>query len=491
MNQNMVSVLPIVAVFLPGAIGVAILFAGENKKLREFLSILASVCSFLMVLAMYFILSKGEVIECNFADFGFNLFLCLRTDWLGLFFAMLTACLWLVSIPYALKYMEKKFFNSGARFFGFFTLSASFAVGVTLAGNMLTLFIFYGLLTFSTYPLVIHSETSTAIRAAKNYLIYLMAGESVLLFAVLATIGFGSSQSFARVGVMFGVEPRILLFVFMMYVVGFGVKAAVFPFSNWLPMVSVAPTPVTGLLHAVAVVNMGVYGIMRVILNVFSLKLVQSMGIGFLLIIISSITIIYGSLMALRQDDFKRRLAFSTVAYVSYPILGMALLNPSAFIGGLFLLVTHAFLKLALFFCAGAIDVQTGKNKISELSGVGQKLQVVGTLFTIGSLGLIGTPLTPGFVGKWYLWRAPLETNQPGIIGVLIIGSVLCALYLLYVVYTLFFKRLDDNLVFGDKLSYWISFPIGAGVFGGLVFGIFPKILLSIINPMVIYYFGG
>lgn len=493
MTQNMnYMVLPVAAVVLPAAVGFAIFFTGRNKKLREFLSLTAALLGLFLVATLYFLLMQGNTDMCFPICLGQDFTLCFRADWLGMFFAGITSFLWLVSIPYSLKYMEIKSSDSEARFFGFLALSAVAAIGVTMAGNMLTLFIFYELLTVSTYPLVIHAETPVAVRAAKKYLTYLLIGEMLILFAVLSTPGFGEPRAFSKIGVMFpGIGSKMLLFIFFSYIVGFGIKAAIFPFSNWLPTVSVAPTPVTGLLHAVAVVNVGVYGIMRVILNVFGVELTRSMGVGVVLIFISGATIVYGSLMALSQDNLKKRLAFSTVDYVSYSILGVSLLNPAAFAGALLLLVNHAFLKLALFFCAGAVDIQTGKTEVSELSGVGCKMPFTSTCFAIGSLGLIGVPLTLGFVGKWYLWRGPLETNQLGVISVLIAGAILCAFYLLYVVYILFFGQPEISLNCDGKLSWLIRLPIGIGVAGGVVFGVFPKLLILLINPIISCYFGG
>ncbi len=491
MNQ-MVSMIPITAVALPFLIGIAIFFTGKNKKLMGFLSSIAALLSLALVSALYSMLVRGNMDVCCPICFGAGFTFCFRVDWLGLFFAGITSLLWVASIPYSIKYMEMKFPDSRARFFGFFTLSAATAIGVTMAGNMLTLFALYELLTIFTYPLVVHAETPAALKAGKKYLVYLLIGEMFLLFAVLSTPEFAGPRAFAKIGLISSeIGSKMLLVLFCSYIVGFGIKAAIFPFSNWLPTVSIAPTPVTGLLHAVAVVNVGVYGIMRVILNVFGIELVRSMGVGVLLVFISGATIIYGSLMALRQDDLKRRLAFSTVDYISYPILGLALLSPTALVGGLLLLVTHAFLKLSLFFCAGAIDIQTGKTKVSELSGIGRRLPFVSTCFAIGSLGLIGMPLTLGFVGKWYLWQGPMETGQPSAMGVLIAGAILCAFYLLYVVYVLFFKQSNVDFVCDLQLNWTMLFPIGAGVLMGLVFGIFPKGLLLLVNNVTMCYFGG
>lgn len=483
--------LPVIAIVLPAVIGFAIFFTGERNRLSVVLSLVASLLSFSLVVLMLSILKKGKFIQCCSIYRDMEFFPYFRVDWLSNFFALITSFLWIISILYAMKYMEMKSQGSRARFFGFFTLSATSAIGVAIAGNMMTLFVFYELLTVFTYPLVAHTETIEALRAAKKYLIYLMAGESLLLFSVLFTINFGEAQTFAKIGMMPSeLGSRMLLFLLGTYIVGFGIKAAILPFSDWLPSVTVAPTPVTALLHAVAVVNVGVYGIMRVILNVFGVELVRNMGAMSPLVWIAGLTIIFGSIMALYQDDLKRRLAFSTVAHISYPVLGTALLNPSALIGGLFHLAAHAFLKISLFFCAGAIDAHLGKKRISEFSGIGHKMPFTMVCFTLGSLGLMGVPLTLGFVSKWYLWRGPLEANQPAAVVFLFLGSILCALYLLSVVYVAFFKRFN-----GEKKisrSHWlIAFPISVGVVAGLLFGLFPEFLLSVIKPVAATYFGG
>ncbi|MDO8886894.1 proton-conducting transporter membrane subunit [Candidatus Oleimmundimicrobium sp.] len=493
MNQSISMFLPVAVVVLPALAGLIIFFTGNNRKLRESLSLIAAILSFLLVVALYFALGQGgKGSICCPLCLGYGFTFCLRADWLGLFFAGTTSLLWLVSVPYFIRYMEIKFPGNENRFFGFLTLSVAAAIGVAMAGNMLTLFALYELLTIFTYPLVAHTETPVVLKAAKKYLVYLLVGEMLLLFAVLSTPAFEQLDAFSKIGTMSsGIGLKMLFLIFCCYIVGFGIKAAVFPLGDWLPSVSVAPTPVTALLHAVAVVNVGLFGIMRVILNVFGLKLTRSIRGGTLLVFISCATIIYGSLQALNQNNLKKRLAFSTVEHLSYSILGVSLLNPTAFIGGLVFLISHAFLKLSLFLCAGIIDIKTGKTKVSELSGVGRKLPFISTCFAICSFGLIGMPLTLGFVGKWYLWRGPMETGQLSVMAVLIAGSVLCAFYLLYVVYMLFFKQADVDLVCDLQLNWPVYLPIGVGIFGNLFFGIFPKPLFLLIKPIITCYFGG
>jgi len=482
--------LPVMAIVLPALIGFAIFFSVERDRLSGILSLIASLLSFSLVVSMFPILMKGKFIQCCSIYLDMEFFPHFRVDWLSNFFALITSFLWVISILYAMKYMELKSQGSKARFFGFFTLSAASAVAVTMAGNILTLFVFYELLTVFTYPLVAHTETPEALGAAKKYLIYLMAGDSLLLFSVLFTITLGGTQTFAKIGMIPSeLGSGALLFLLGTYIVGFGIKAAIFPFSDWLPSVVVAPTPVTALLHAVAVVNAGVYGIMRVILNVFGVELIRNMGATGPLIWITGLTIIFGSIMALYQDDLKRRLAFSTVANISYPVLGTALLSSSALIGGLFHLAAHALLKISLFFCAGAIDVHLGKKRVSELSGIGYEMPFTMVCFTLGSLGLMGVPLTLGFVSKWYLWRGPLEANQPAAVVFLFLSSILCALYLLSVVYIAFFKRFNGEKKI-SRLHWLIAFPMSVGVVAGLFFGLFPEFLLSVIKPVATTYFG-
>lgn len=367
--------------------------------------------------------------------------LVLRAGPLSMLFVTLSAVLWLVTTVYAIGYLENSPHRS--RFFGFFSLCVTATVGLALAGNMLTFVLFYELLTLATYPLVVHRGTEVARLAGRNYLVYTVAGGASLLLGTIWLFILTGTLEFTPRGFVSGLDPvhhHALIIIFGLMIAGLGVKAALLPLHGWLPQAMVAPAPVSALLHAVAVVKAGAFGIARVVYDVFGIEFSASLGVTLPLAVLAAATIIYGSLRALYQDDLKRRLAFSTVSQVSYIALGVALVGPVATIGGLVHLVHQGVQKITLFFCAGNLAETLGIHKISEMDGVGRRMPWTMTAFTIGAFGMIGAPPLTGFISKWYLGMGALDAGQGWVVIVLAGSSLLNAAYFLPILHAAWFK---------------------------------------------------
>jgi len=372
--------------------------------------------------------------------------LVLRADALSILFITLSTVLWLVTTIYAIGYLENSPHRS--RFFGFFSLCVTATIGVALAGNLITFVLFYELLTLAAYPLIVHRGTEESHRAGRTYLIYTITGGALLLVGTVWLYGLAGSLEFTHRGFISELvesHRSALIIIFTLLIAGLGVKAALVPFHGWLPQAMVAPAPVSALLHAVAVVKAGAFGIVRVVYDVYGIEFAAGLGVTLPLAILAAVTIIYGSLRALMQDDLKRRLAFSTVSQISYIILGVAIVGPMATIGGLVHLVHQGVMKITLFFCAGNLAETLGIHKISEMDGVGRRMPWTMAAFTIAAFGMIGAPPLAGFVSKWYLGLGALEAGQDWVIFVLIGSSLLNAAYFLPVLHSAWFKKPMGN----------------------------------------------
>ncbi len=356
----------------------------------------------------------------------------LQADPLAILFIALSAVLWLITTVYSVGYLEKG--PHRARFFGFFSLCVAATVGVAMAGNLFTFLIFYELLTLATYPLVVHRGTAEALRAGRIYLIYTLGGGLALLLGTLGLWVLAGSTDFAAGGIMAeaaAVAPLAAQLLFLVLIAGLGVKAALVPFHAWLPIAMVAPAPVSALLHAVAVVKAGAFGIMRVVYEVYGIDTAQALGLTAPLAAVAAATILYGSLRALAQDDIKRRLAWSTVSQVSYITLGVALASPMAAIGALAHLIHQGLMKITMFMAAGNLAEGLGVKKVSQMNGVGRAMPGTMAAFTLAALGMIGLPPLAGFVSKWYLAAGGVEAGQGWVIALLLGSSLLNAAYFL------------------------------------------------------------
>jgi multicomponent Na+:H+ antiporter subunit D len=438
--EPVTSIKPLLAVLVSLAAVVPIVLSGRAPNLREGWTFLAGLAKLALVVSMLPLVLAGRTIEYNLLEVLPGITIGFRVDGLGLLFALVASSLWLVTSLYSIGYMRSLNEHSQTRYFAFFAVALSATIGVAFAANLFTLYLFYEMLSLATYPLVTHHQDGEARAGGRRYLTYIL-GTSIglVLPAMLISYFQAGTLEFAQGGFLAGVGSPILLTVlFFMFVFGFA-KAAIMPFHGWLPAAMVAPTPVSALLHAVAVVKVGVFSIYRIVTGVFGVELLARLGLGFWLAVLAAITLVGASLIALSQDGLKRRLAFSTIGQLSYVILGAALLSPKGMVGGLVHIAMHAFGKITLFFCAGAIFVATGKKYVSELSGIGRRLPVTMFAFFIGSLSVIGLPPTGGFFSKWYLALGTLEADQLSMLVVLLVSSLLNAAYFLPIVYRAYF----------------------------------------------------
>jgi multicomponent Na+:H+ antiporter subunit D len=368
--------------------------------------------------------------------------LVLHADTLSVLFVTLSTVLWLVTTVYAIGYLETSPHRS--RFFGFFSLCVSATVGLALAGNLFTFVIFYELLTLATYPLIAHRGTPEAVRGARIYLAYTLAGGALLMVGTVWLHVIAGPTAFVEGGILnqmpIEYHPQLKA-IFLLLIVGLGVKAALVPLHGWLPAAMVAPAPVSALLHAVAVVKAGAFGIVRVVYDVFGVNFVDQLGLLSLLGIAAAITIVYGSIKALSQDNLKKRLAYSTVSQVSYIALGTAILGPLGTIGGVVHLVHQGIMKITLFFTAGNYAETLGIHKVSEMNGVGRRMPGTTLAFSIAALGMIGVPPMAGFVSKWYLGLGALDAGMAWwVMPVLITSSLLNAAYFLPILHRAWFR---------------------------------------------------
>jgi len=440
--------------------GLMIFFLAEERVItRTTLNLAGALLKIVLVGAMFWGILHGQHFETRLPLLP-GLDLVLRAGPLSMLFVTLSAGLWLLTTVYAVGYLEDSPYRS--RFFGFFSLCVTASVGVALAGNLITFVLFYELLSLCTYPLIVHRGTEVARKAGRSYLAYTLCGGALLLLSTVWLYTLAGTLEFTERGFLSGLDASVhpqLMFIFALLIAALGVKAALIPLHGWLPQAMVAPAPVSALLHAVAVVKAGAFGIVRVVYDVYGIEFATSLGLTLPLAILAAATIIYGSLRALFQDELKRRLAFSTVSQVSYIVLGIALASPLAAIGGLLHLVHQGVQKITLFLCAGNFAETLGIHKISEMNGVGRRMPWTMSAFTIGALGMIGAPPLAGFFSKWYLGLGALDADQAWVIWILATSSVLNAAYFLPILYLAWFKKPPASWPaersFGNKETAW------------------------------------
>ena len=406
---------------------------------------LAALGTFGVVASMVPGVLAGDTYVTDFGTFVPGVEFALRADALGVLFALLASTLWIITSLYSIGYMRGLDESDQSRYFAAFAASVSSAVGVAFAHNLVVLYVFYELLTVATYPLVAHDETDEARAAGRKYLAYTFGGGVAVLAGTLLVVWLTGTAEFTAGGIaaLATADPALARAGFALLVAGFGVKAALMPMHSWLPDAMVAPTPVSGLLHAVAVVKSGVFGIARVVLDVFGPETIRDLGMGLPLAAVAAFTLLAASVIALRQDNLKRRLAFSTVSQLSYIVLGLAILHPMSLVGGLLHIPAHAFMKLTLFFCAGAIHVETHTDDISEMAGIGKRMPGTMAAFGVASLGMAGIPLLAGFVSKWYLLIGSVSAEQAVFAVALLVSGVLNIAYFWPIVYQAFFESED------------------------------------------------
>lgn len=490
-SQLFFAYLPLITVLSSAFIAVTMMLIPESKSnIRSFINLLAAVLKISLLAIMSFYIYRGIHFSYSFELFAGHHFL-LVADPLAMLFAILSAVLWLVTTVYALGYLNQN--ADGRRFFSFFSLCVTASIGVSFSGNLITFLIFYELLTLSTYPLVVHKGTDHVIKSGSLYLFYTLTGGVVLMIGTIFLASIAGDTTFSGgviLGDIYSYENRSQLqLLFWLLIAGVGVKAALFPFHAWLPIAMVAPAPVSALLHAVAVVKAGAFGIVRIIYDIFGVELfsdILNLSLG--LVLLSSFTIIYGSLLALFQNDLKKRLAYSTVSQLSYIALGVAMAGPIASIGGLVHLVHQGLMKITLFFCAGNYAQVLNVKKINNMNGLGILMPLTSICFTVGALGMIGIPPIAGFVSKWYLAIGAIDSGHIFVLGVLLMSSFLNACYFLPILYRIWFLPVDNLNAdsYRDKRDYtevktnrWLLLPTITTATFSIVTGVFASYSLS------------
>ncbi len=417
------------------------------------------------------------------AHFTGDLSICFKVDGMGMVFAGLVSALWPFATLYAFEYMTKE--EHEKIFFLFYTMTYGITLGIALSANLLTMYFFYELLTLVTVPLVMHTLTREAILASRKYLYYSLGGAAFAFIGLIMIIIYGTTTDFILGGVLdltkIGGRTNVLLFVYVMAFLGFGVKAAVFPFNSWLPQAGVAPTPVTALLHAVAVVKSGAFAIIRLTYYSFGVDFLKGTWAQTTVMLVVMFTIVYGCSRAVKETHLKRRLAYSTISNLSYILFGVTIMTPLGLVGALTHLIFHAVIKICSFFCAGAIIHQTERQYVHELDGMGYRMPCVFGIFTVSALALMGVPGLAGFISKWNLASAAVDSGNPVAyfgIACLLLSALLTAIYMLTIVVRAFFpgKDFDDSSIKEFKDPNWkMLLPLFVFVFFIIAFGLYSQ----------------
>ena len=432
----------LIVVILPIFTGILLPLLSFRGRRAMWIYLETAVCAnSALVCWMLFHAPRGTITVFRFMH---DLSITLRLDGPGAVFAGLVAFLWPFAMLYAFAYMERE--EGAESFFLFYTATYGITLGVALSENILTMYFFFEMLSLVTLPLVMHTRSREAIRASRAYLYYMLGGAAFAFIGMIFVLVYGSTSSFVPGGVLDMANIRekkdTLLAVYVLCFCGFSVKTAMWPFSSWLPRAGVAPTPVTALLHAVAVVNTGAFAVMRVTYFSFGTRLLRGTWAQRTVLVLVVFTILYGCSRALKETHLKRRLAWSTVSNLSYILFGVALMTPAGLTGAMSHLVFHSFMKICAFLCAGAVIHQTGRSYVHELDGLGRRMPRVFLCFTVSALALTGVPGLCGFVSKWYLAKAAVESGMAlGYWGVaaLLVSALLTAIYMIGIVVRAFF----------------------------------------------------
>ena len=443
---TMISIKPLLAVLVPLLVIPVMVSSSSKPNVRESWVFVSGTIMLILILSMLPVVLQGKQLVLTLFKIAPGAALAFKVDGLGMLFALVASSLYIVTSIYSIGYMRGLDEHGQTRFVSFFALAISATIGAAFSANLLTLYLFYEILSLATYPLVAHHQDETSKISGRRYLTFIL-GTSIglVLPAMIYCYHVTGTLEFSTAGIFSGQlsKPQATVLL-LMFVFGFA-KAAIMPFHTWLPAAMVAPTPVSALLHAVAVVKVGVFSIVRVMTGIFGVDLLADFNLGVVVMSIASVTILLGSCIALSQDELKRRLAYSTISQLSYIIFGVALLSPQGLLGGVIHIVMHAFGKITLFFCAGAIYVATGKKYISQMSGLGKKMPFTFAAFFIGALGVIGLPPAGGFYSKWNLILGTLEAQQTIFMVVLLVSSFLNAFYFLPIVYRAFFGKSEEE----------------------------------------------
>jgi len=475
--------IPLLAILVSLAAVIPIMLSSKKPNLREFWTILAGVIKFGLVLTLLPGAIEGRSVELHLMDLAPGIPLALNADPLGVFFALIASGLWIFTSFYSIGYVRGAGEHKQTRYFASFAICLSATIGIAFSANLVTFILFYEMLTIATYPLVIHNEKKEAIHAGRKYLAFTLTAGLLLVAASALVYHYTGSVEFTPGGLFQGLElPHTsMLVIFILFLGAVGVKAGIMPIHGWLPAAMAAPTPVSALLHAVAVVKSGVFAVIRVVGYVFGTDVLGAYGLNDILIVLAGSTIILASLIAFAQDNLKRRLAYSTVGHLSYIVLGVALLTPLGMQGGIMHIAAHATMKITLFFCAGAIYVNLHRTEISNLNGIAKVMPWTMAAFTVGSLGLAGVPPINGFFSKWYLALGSLEGDMLIPMFILIISGLMNAGYFFPIIHRAYFKKGEGLEGYGEASPLMVV-PLVLTAILSILFGIFPNLFFGLFD---------
>lgn len=497
--ETIISVKPLLAVLVSLAASGLIFVLGErvHQNVREGITFIAAILKIIIVYSMIPAVAAGKTIEFVLMPIVRGIDLSFRVDGAGMVFACVAATLWILTSLYSVGYMRGHGEKNQTGYYSAFAMCLSATMGICFAANLLTFFLFFEVLTVATYPLVVHYRDEEGTRSGRKYLAYTLISGQLMFAGIVVVYAVTGTMEFTPGGFVSTTDipaPWLLVVFFLMVGAGL-VKAGVMPLHSWLPAAMVAPTPVSALLHAVAVVKAGAFCTLRMVLYVFGPETAAYCHGAEILAWMAVITILASSLVAIRKDNLKARLAFSTVGQLSYIVLGIAILTPESATGSLYHIVAHAFMKITLFMCAGAIFVTTHKKEISEMKGLGRKMPVTFTCFAIASLGIAGLPLLAGFVSKMNIIRGAWMTGGTLYVATLICAALLALTYLMPVVITGFARPKPEEAdrlkgehhgkgAFGiaTETSYPMLIPILATAVISFIFGVAPNFGLHLYN---------
>jgi multicomponent Na+:H+ antiporter subunit D len=479
--------LVLVLALLSGLVGgllVAMLPAARSR-LRNLVVLFFSAVGLLFSWRVGLMVFAGERVRIA-GVFG-GLTFCIDPDPLGAVFGLIAATLWLFAAVYSFGYMAGK--PKQRTYYTFLLIAFSVTLGVAFSGNLVALYLFYELLTFTTYPLVIHERSAAAMKAGAKYILYNLSGAGAILMAIVITYNLAGKLDFAGGPILAGTLENGLNWLLALFIIGFGVKAAIMPLHRWLPAAMVAPTPVSALLHAVAVVYSGVYGILRVVYSVFGRELMGQLGFSAILPWVAAFTILVGITLATRQDVLKRRLAYQTISHLSYILLGAFTLDSLGLAGAVMHMLSYSMLKTALFFSAGIIAAQTGETRVSKMSGVGWLLPMTMSAFAVAMLGMIGMLPLNTFWGKFYLMKGSVAAGKWPLALVLIGSGLINAFCFIPVVVNAFREKPNQvDVKQGGRVTLMLA-PTMLLVVMALVIGFFPGIVWPGVQAVVNYFF--
>jgi len=475
----------LLSLFIPLAGAVLISLSGRWPNVREGVTLVTATLLFLAVASLVPAVMAGGRPQATIIEMLPGLPIYFEVEPLGMLFALVASGLWIANSIYSIGYMRGNDEAHQTRFYVCFALALASTMGIAFAGNMMTLFIFYEALTLTTYPLVTHKGTPEAMRAGRTYLgILLGTSIGLQLLAILWTWQIAGTLDFTAGGILSGkVAGPMVGVLLLLYMYGIG-KAALMPLHRWLPAAMVAPTPVSALLHAVAVVKAGVFTVMKVAVYIFGIDFLRDSGQNQWLLYIAAATLLIASLVALAQDNLKARLAYSTVSQLAYVVLGAALATQWGVIGGSMQIAMHAMGKITLFFCAGAIYTATHKTEISDMAGLGRAMPFTFAAFAIGSLSIIGLPPLGGSWSKWYLMLGAAETGELLMIAVLMLSSLLNVAYLLPIVARGFFLPEVRPASVGAAAA-----PVRSGIREAPLFCVVP-LCLTAFGCLLLFFFA-